>query len=375
LASWDLPGRRAGRESRGTARRGLRSPTPRIRQEPAFRGRQLAEGTLACQTLVRGFQSNPRMSGKVFGAEFKPEILVRYPPGADVLLEPYFYDYFTKRHGRLPGWTYIDVFWTNLYVNREQGKTPYDKSGLVRALAELPRRRYFTVVQHAGGVAECLPERTVVFGAGSARTPHPSPDAAGSRGGRALQASPVCVPLVYANRNDWAPACRDRPKTIFCSFVGAFTHPVRVRMAQELSRHGDVELHVTRWKSDISPESAALFVEKTSRSVFTLCPRGHGPTSFRFYEALALGSIPVYVWDEYQWLPYRDLIDYDRLCVSIHVDDLRNLHSRLRDIGPAAIADMRLYYRLFQNLFTLRGTTEWILDLLRVESAEARASR
>lgn len=33
-------------------------------------------------------------------------------------------------------------------------------------------------------------------------------------------------------------------------------------------------------------------------SVFHLCPRGNGPSSYRLYEALQADTIPVYIWDE-----------------------------------------------------------------------------
>ena len=33
-------------------------------------------------------------------------------------------------------------------------------------------------------------------------------------------------------------------------------------------------------------------------SVFHLCPRGNGPSSYRLYEALQADTIPIYIWDE-----------------------------------------------------------------------------
>ena len=32
------------------------------------------------------------------------------------------------------------------------------------------------------------------------------------------------------------------------------------------------------------------------RSNFTLTPRGHGSASWRMYETLQLGSIPIFIW-------------------------------------------------------------------------------
>lgn len=33
-------------------------------------------------------------------------------------------------------------------------------------------------------------------------------------------------------------------------------------------------------------------------SVFHLCPRGNGPSSYRLYESLQADTIPIYIWDE-----------------------------------------------------------------------------
>lgn len=38
--------------------------------------------------------------------------------------------------------------------------------------------------------------------------------------------------------------------------------------------------------------------ELVERSTFTLAPRGSGSGSFRMYEALQLGSIPIFIWGE-----------------------------------------------------------------------------
>jgi len=38
---------------------------------------------------------------------------------------------------------------------------------------------------------------------------------------------------------------------------------------------------------------------------FALTPRGMGRAAFSTYEALQRGNIPVYVWDDFEWLPYR----------------------------------------------------------------------
>ena len=44
--------------------------------------------------------------------------------------------------------------------------------------------------------------------------------------------------------------------------------------------------------------------DTTAASAMTLAYRGYGATSFRLYEALHLGSVPIYAWAQLAWLPY-----------------------------------------------------------------------
>ena len=49
-------------------------------------------------------------------------------------------------------------------------------------------------------------------------------------------------------------------------------------------------------------------------SVFHLCPRGHGPTSYRLYEALQADTIPIYIWEHVRNLKLlRGSLDPDSL--------------------------------------------------------------
>jgi hypothetical protein len=66
-------------------------------------------------------------------------------------------------------------------------------------------------------------------------------------------------------------------------------------------------------------------------SVAVLAPRGVGPTSFRLFEALQMGALPVYVWDEYAWLPYHD----GGLAGLAYVDGVDSIPLPGLDVDPA----------------------------------------
>ena len=46
--------------------------------------------------------------------------------------------------------------------------------------------------------------------------------------------------------------------------------------------------------SEISKENQLLFKQIMSKSYFSICPRGYVSTSFRLYESIQAGIVPVY---------------------------------------------------------------------------------
>jgi hypothetical protein len=73
-----------------------------------------------------------------------------------------------------------------------------------------------------------------------------------------------------------------------------------------------------------------------SQSTFTLCYRGYGLNSFRIKEALQLGSIPVYISDEFI---EAHNIPIDTYGVKITEADLPNMHDILTDVLLNELSD------------------------------------
>ena len=97
-------------------------------------------------------------------------------------------------------------------------------------------------------------------------------------------------------------------------------------------------------------------------SQFCLTPRGYGRTSFMMYESIQLGTIPIYVYDDRAWLPYRDL-PWDELSVVISKENLNQLPSVLK------YADVRKMRENLENLrdshFTFDGVLDQIAKFMR----------
>ena len=90
---------------------------------------------------------------------------------------------------------------------------------------------------------------------------------------------------------------------LLVSFIGTRTH--RCRDPLFLLNHDRAvieEVSGFLFHDPSSPDFAAhrsRFVEILYRSKFVLCPRGHGTSSFRLFEAMASGRVPVIISDDW----------------------------------------------------------------------------
>jgi hypothetical protein len=48
------------------------------------------------------------------------------------------------------------------------------------------------------------------------------------------------------------------------------------------------------------------WVTAMQNTLYNLAPRGWGRTSYRLAEIIQLGRIPIYIYDDYEWLPYQN---------------------------------------------------------------------
>lgn len=276
---------------------------------------------MACVSVPEQFRPAPR------GPAYPPH--QRGP-----LIEEQFHAfYLAHRDAFPPSPIYLPVFWTNYYVNHDYGRRQLRQLQEFLDTALDREATYFTVVQHADGIMNYLrPEQVVAFAAGGT--------------------GDIPIPLLCDPHPPGAEA-----RDVFASFIGAPTHPCRRRL-RELARR-DARF-VIRDTDDIA-RTQADFVDLMRRSVFALCPRGHGRTSFRLYEALQMGAIPVYLFDDL-WLPYLDELNWRCLAVLVHVDELAFLPEILDAVAPATITAMQASLAAaVGRYFTYDACAQWIL--------------
>lgn len=267
-----------------------------------------------------------------------------YPPyHSGYYMEEYFYNFYLdhKEEFDSTGYTLIPIFWTNVYIMETKGA---NRRRLIQPyLNALPDSKYFTISQHDDAVAEKLPPGTISFEGG------------GNGNG-------VPLPLICSKLSS---VKKDIDKDIFCSFVGSNTHPIRDRIKQEYGSDKDFKLYMKPWTDTVPQNQLEFFIDITTRSKFSLCPRGYGAQSFRFYEILQLNSIPVIVYDK-EWLPFKGEIDYESFCVLVEESEITTLKDRLLNISKdSQVKMLERGKTIYNKYFTLEGMSKQILKILK----------
>ena len=277
-----------------------------------------------------------------FTDEFRCDSGIVYPPFSNMYFEKYFYRYIETLYSESKITqelydSYIPVFWTELQIAHGFENI---KDRLQSVIDKLQKdKTYFTIVQHDDGILIHMPNNVIVFGMGGI--------------------GDIPLPLTYDN-TELFEEYKNNNKTVFCSFVGSLTHPCREIMLSVMNKP-DVVLITNNWTNRVEKDKQQLFLQTTSKSRFTLAPRGYGKTSFRMYEALRLNSIPVYIYDD-EWLPYKEVLDWSKLAVLVHINHIDTLYNRLKEITDDQITEMIDYYHSVEHYFTYDGMCEYVLN-------------
>lgn len=156
---------------------------------------------------------------------------------------------------------------------------------------------------------------------------------------------------------------------------------LRTRALQTLDRSPFVETDfrlLPRYRAgigDLPPEDPRViearerFIGNVLGTDYTLCVRGRGNWSKRFYETLCLGRIPALV-DTDGVLPFEDEIPWSDLCVVVDVGDLDALPSRIAErhqaLGPEGFADAQRACRtVWEDSVSLSGFYRTLARRLR----------
>lgn len=267
-----------------------------------------------------------------------PEYPIYPPYHVGDYLEDYFYKRFVFEKPQTNR-DYIGVSWTTLYCDNK-------RRGLQEFLNSLPKDgKYFTISQHDDAPIENLPPDTLCF----------------SAGGNVQRSNIIPIPLVCSQLPN-TQEVKDRP--ILASFIGSATHPIRIKMAEVCKPSEHIFMYLKNWNPIVHKNEFASFIDYTTNSKFCLCPRGYGLNSFRLYESLQLGAIPVIITDKL-YLPWQDELNWKEFSVLIDEENIDNIESILMSYSDEKILEMKNKGRsLWDSHFSLSGVYENIVKRL-----------
>jgi hypothetical protein len=241
-----------------------------------------------------------------------PEIFLtktnhNYPPNNHKVFEEYFYERFVQDNLDFDR-VYLPVHWTCFYISRNYCQDSMED--LQNFLDSLPRdKKYFTICQWDDGITNNLSDLDILVLSSGGVGNYP-------------------IPLINQ------PHIKvKKEKNIFASFIGVIQGRHRTRETLK-SLYSEVEGYYI--KETLGFET---FKDILERSIFSLCPRGYGKTSFRINESLNLGSIPVYIYDD-AWIPFKDEINFEDYGVLVHESQLGNLDNILKSYSQIKINEM-----------------------------------
>jgi len=206
------------------------------------------------------------------------------------------------------GWDYLPIYWTRYHLLHDNGKTgqkalqDHVNNKIVRP------EKTFTVCQYDDGPLVNLGDAILFLG---------------SRKGQ----HGIDVPLMSYPHKDVSAL----PKCLRASFTGRLrTHPIRSEMQRVLGQRADVDIR------DASLGEKP-FVDQILQSYIALCPRGYGGSSFRFFEAMQLGTVPMLIGD-IDTRPFKRFLDWNSM--SLYAETPEEANSLLDHHLPTKLIEM-----------------------------------
>lgn len=123
-----------------------------------------------------------------------------------------------------------------------------------------------------------------------------------------------------------------------------------INKIQAVSKNIDFEIQKDFYFGDTSKMSTSKtrqdYYNNLSRNQFTLCMRGGGNFSYRFYEALSFGRIPVLI-DTDTILPFKNIINWDKHVVKISIKEIEYIDDIIASSNISPIDNRMLWCKYF----------------------------
>lgn len=266
--------------------------------------------------------------------KFQPHISVDYPPNNFKIFEEWFAENYK---GNVGDRCLIPVFFTSYWVNNNYGQDQRAKQELQDYIDSLDRdSKWFCIVQYDDGVLIDFKDLDVLQFNMSKKIGTEMPL--------------LCQPHPYIFNSH---------KKYLASFIGSRTHPIR----NELEKFK----HLPDWYISYEQHTIQDYLRIISESVFCICPRGYGLSSFRTSEAMQYESLPIYISDEHI-LSYGKFDDYIIYANQSDIDRLPQIISEIMSepekLLTPFIENCKQHYKEF---YSYEGAMKKILECLENE--------
>ncbi len=139
------------------------------------------------------------------------------------------------------------------------------------------------------------------------------------------------------------------------SFCGAITHPIRKDCLDILTRHDKVITSLivrdSFWGGKIhDADLRREYISNITNSDLVLCCRGAGNFSYRLYESLSLGRIPIIV-DTDLPLPCSDVINWNSFIITSPANIIEGVGNFWKKTTPEEFKQLQLYARHIYKLY------------------------
>lgn len=191
-------------------------------------------------------------------------------------------------------WHYLPIFWTRWHLNHNYGKDGLDELQEEVSKKIINDKKTFTICQYDDGPIVNL-GKTIQFLAS-----------------RKSEVG-IDIPLLCATHK--LPLF-SKSKKYIASFIGRIsTHKLRMEMSEVLFKEKNILIKNGSF-------SSRYFRNKILSSYISLCPRGYGGSSFRFFESMQLGVAPLLLGD-IDTRPFKNFINWN--IISFYTKNAGNL--------------------------------------------------
>jgi len=254
-----------------------------------------------------------------------------YPISSKLEFERYFTERFIEENPEGIKRKLLPIAWSAYY--KAYKNDSIRMAELQRLIYSLDRNeKYFTICNYTDGILSDISMIDIVVYAGAKYKPEYFP-----------------IPLIHDSQDI---LIEGSAKSKLFSFIGSNTNDIRVKLKDQYP--DDVKLGFDRQE----------FIKQINTSTFTLCPRGKSENTFRIFEALMCGSIPVYISDVFVE-PFN--IPFESYGVKLTPENINLISDIFKSeaITQSAKALAENNKDIYEHFFTYEGCYDNILKTLK----------